>query len=117
MFAVAGALVPRQEDIQNSTGPLTIVLVGSFLLSFSAIEDPGGGLATVLSFVPPTAPMVAPVRLIAGDMPLVQVVLSVAVLLASTAALVLVAARIYANAVLRTATRVRPLDAWRAPQS
>jgi ABC-2 type transport system permease protein len=117
MFAVAGALVPRQEDIQNSTGPLTVILVGSFLLSFSAIDDPGGGLATVLSFVPPTAPMVSPVRLIAGEMPVVEVALSVAVLVASTAGLVLVAARIYANAVLRTGTRVKLLEAWRAPQS
>jgi ABC-2 type transport system permease protein len=117
LFAVAGALVPRQEDIQNSTGPLTIVLVGSFLAAFAAIDDPGGTLATVLSFVPPTAPMIAPVRLIAGDMPVTQVVGSVAVLLASTVALVAIAARIYANAVLRTGTRVRLLDAWRAPQS
>jgi ABC-2 type transport system permease protein len=87
------------------------------LRSFSALDDPGGGLATALSFVAPTAPMVAPVRLVAGDMPLVQVGLSVAVLVASTVALVLVAARVYANAVLRTATRVRLLEAWRAPQS
>jgi ABC-2 type transport system permease protein len=117
MFAVAGALVPRQEDIQNSTGPLTLVLVGSFLLSFKAIDDPGGGLATALSFVPPTAPMIAPVRLIAGEMALVQVLLSAGVLLASTVVLVSLAARIYANAVLRTATRVKLLDAWRAAQS
>jgi ABC-2 type transport system permease protein len=117
MFAVAGALVPRQEDIQNSTGPLTLVLVGSFLLSFRAIDDPGGGLATALSFVPPTAPMIAPVRLIAGEMPLGQVLLSVAAIAAGTCLLVALAARIYANAVLRTGTRVKLLDAWRAPQS
>jgi ABC-2 type transport system permease protein len=117
MFAVAGALVPRQEDIQNSTGPLTIVLLGSFLLSFAGINDPGGTLATALSFVPPTAPMIAPVRLIAGDMPVAQVALSVAVLVASTVVLVSVAARIYSNAVLRTGTRVKLLEAWRAPQS
>jgi ABC-2 type transport system permease protein len=117
MFAVAGALVPRQEDIQNSTGPLTLVLVGSFLLSFRAIDDPGGGLATALSFVPPTAPMIAPIRLIAGEMPIGQVLLSVAVIAAATCLLVVLAARIYANAVLRTGTRVKLLDAWRAPQS
>jgi ABC-2 type transport system permease protein len=117
LFAVAGALVPRQEDVQNSTGPVMIVLVGSFFLAFSAIDDPGGGLATALSFVPPTAPMVAPVRLIAGEMALAQVALSAAVLVAATTALVLVAARIYANAVLRTGTRVKLLEAWRAPQS
>jgi ABC-type uncharacterized transport system ATPase subunit len=32
-------------------------------------------------------------------------------------ALVFVAARIYANAVLRTSARVRLREAWRAPQS
>jgi hypothetical protein len=41
----------------------------------------------------------------------------VAEILASTVALVFVAARIYANAVLRTSTRVRLREAWRAPQS
>jgi ABC-2 type transport system permease protein len=117
MFAVAGALVPRQEDIQNSTGPLTVVLVGSLFFSFAALDDPGGTLATVLSFIPLTAPMVAPVRLIAGEMPAGQVALAVAVLVASTAGLVLVAARVYSNAVLRTATRVKLLDAWRAAQT
>jgi ABC-2 type transport system permease protein len=117
LFAVAGALVARQEDVQNATGPLMLVLFGSFFLSFGAIDDPAGGLATALSFIPPAAPMVAPVRLITGDMPLEQVVLSVAVLLASIAALVGVAARVYSNAVLRTGTRVKLLDAWRSTRS
>ncbi|MEA2189703.1 MAG: type transport system permease protein [Solirubrobacteraceae bacterium] len=117
LFAVAGALVPRQEDIQNTTTPLSIVLFGSFMLSFAAIDDPGGGLATALTFIPPTAPMIAPVRLIAGEMPVEQIVVSVAVLLAGTAALVAIAARIYSNAVLRTGTRVKLLEAWRSAQS
>jgi len=117
LFAVAGALVARQEDIQNTTTPLSIVLFGSFMLSFAAIEDPGGGLATALSFIPPTAPMIAPVRLIAGEMPIEQVVGSVALLLAGIVALVGVAARIYSNAVLRTGTRVKLLEAWRSAQS
>ncbi|MEA2232164.1 MAG: type transport system permease protein [Solirubrobacteraceae bacterium] len=117
LFAVAGALVPRQEDIQNTTTPLSIVLFGSFMLSFAAIDDPGGGLATALTFIPPTAPMIAPVRLIAGEMPVEQIVVSVAVLLAGTAALVAIAARMYSNAVLRTGTRVKLLEAWRSAQS
>jgi len=117
LFAVAGALVPRQEDIQNTTTPLSIVLFGSFMLSFAAIDDPGGGRATALTFIPPTAPMIAPVRLIAGEMPVEQIVVSVAVLLAGTAALVAIAARMYSNAVLRTGTRVKLLEAWRSAQS
>ena len=48
-YAAAGALVPRQEDLQNTTTPLSLVLIASFLLSFAAIENPDGGLARVLS--------------------------------------------------------------------
>jgi hypothetical protein len=50
-------------------------------------------------------------------MPVAQVALSAAVLVAGTLLLVSTAARIYSNAVLRTGTRVKLLDAWRAPQS
>ena len=99
------------------TGPLLLMLIGSFVLSFAALDDPGGGLATFLSFVPPTGPMIMPVRLIAGEVALAEVLLSVAVILISTVALIAVAARIYANAVLRTGTRVKLADAWRAAQT
>lgn len=117
LFAVAGALVPRQEEVQNATGPLLLMLIGSFFLAFSALEDPGGGLAGILSFVPPTAPMIVPVRLIAGEMAALEVVLSVASILLATVALIAVATRIYSNAVLRTGTKVKLADAWRAAQT
>ena len=117
LFAVAGALVPRQEEVQNVTGPLLLMLIGAFVLSFTALEDPSGGLATVLSYVPPTAPMIMPVRLIAGEVPVEQVLASVAAILVCTVALIGVAARVYSNAVLRTGTRVKLIDAWRATQT
>ena len=69
MFAVAGALVPRQEEIQNVTTPIQVVLFATYFLSFQAVSDPQGGLAQILSFIPPTAAIVLPVRVIAGDIP------------------------------------------------
>jgi len=113
-FAVAGALVPRQEEIQSVTAPLTILILASFFLGFGALDDPGSELARVLSFVPPSAPMVMPVRLIAGDVPAWEVVASAALTLAAAAALVMLAARIYSAAVLRTGARVSLRAAWRA---
>ncbi len=53
LFAVAGAIASRQEDLQNTMSPLTVVILLSFFLSFSALDDPDGPLARVLSFVPP----------------------------------------------------------------
>jgi ABC-2 type transport system permease protein len=114
MFAVAGALVPRQEEIQNVTTPIQITLFATYFLSFQAVNDPEGGLARILGFVPPTAAIVLPVRVIAGGAQAWEVVAGVVLLVLAAAALLAAAARIYANAVLQTGARVRLADAWRA---
>jgi ABC-2 type transport system permease protein len=114
MFAVAGALVPRQEEIQNVTTPIQIVLFATYFMSFQAVSDPEGGLAQLLSFIPPTAAIVLPVRVISGGIPAWEIVAGTILLALGAAALLAAAARIYANAVLQTGSRVRLADAWRA---
>ena len=114
LYAVAGAIVQRQEDLQSSTMPLTIVILISFFAAFGATGEPDGTLAQVLTFVPPCAPMIVPVRLIAGDAALWEVAVSVALIAASAAALLAAAVRIYTNAILRTGGRVKLAEAWRA---
>jgi ABC-2 type transport system permease protein len=113
-FAVAGALVPRQEEIQSVTAPLTVMIVASFFLSFGALDDPDSNLARVLSFIPPSAPMVMPVRMIAGNAAAWEVLAAIAVTLAAAVVLIAIAARIYGAAVLRTGSRVSLRTAWRA---
>ncbi|HEU4973798.1 MAG TPA: ABC transporter permease [Baekduia sp.] len=106
-YAIGGALVARQEELQTATTPITITIVGAFILSMSALSDPGSGLARVLSFVPPCTPLVLPVRQIAGDAPAAEVAAGVAVVLLAIAVLIAIAGRVYGNAVLRTGARVR----------
>jgi ABC-2 type transport system permease protein len=43
-FACAGALVPRQEELQSVLTPLTLLLLVSF---FAVLDDPCGTLATL----------------------------------------------------------------------
>ena len=111
-YAAAGALVPRQEELQNTTTPLSLVLIASFLLSFSAIENPDGELARVLSIVPPVSAMVMPPRMAAGDVPILDVILSVSLMLLAIAILIPVAARLYEGSILRLGQRVRVREAW-----
>jgi ABC-2 type transport system permease protein len=58
--------------------------------------------------------MIMPVRLIAGDAPLGDVVVSVALTLATAVVLIAIAARVYGAAVLRTGSRVTLRAMWRA---
>ena len=100
-FAVSGAIVSRQEDVQSSSAPLTLVLVVAYLAAISAAESPDGTLAVVATFVPPLAPMIVPARAAQDALPLGELVISVVLMLLAAAALLWLAARVYDRTVLR----------------
>jgi ABC-2 type transport system permease protein len=112
-YAVAGSLVSRQEELQNTSAPLTILLVVSFMLSLGVSDDPNGPVAVIGSLLPFSAPLVMPLRSAAGDVPLWQTVLAILFAGASAVGMVIVAGRIYTGGALRFGGRVKLLDAWR----
>jgi len=115
LFAVAGAIVSRQEEVQNTTTPLNLLLVGSFFVAFSAsLSNADSSLAKVTSFLPPTAPLVMPLRIAGGNVAAWEVAVSLAIMLVSIVAVVLLASRLYEGAILRTGARVKLRDAWRS---
>lgn len=116
-FAAAGALVPRQEELQSTTTPLTMIVLASFLLSFAVLDDPDSTLATVASFVPMTAPIIMPPRIALAEASPVEVIGAFVVTAGAAAALIPFAARVYTGAVLRTGAAVKLRDAWRAARA
>ncbi len=116
-FAVAGALVPRLEELQSSTTPLTLVIMISLFVAFAVNSDPDGTLAQVTSFIPFTAPMTLPPRILVGEASTVEIVGGALVTLAAAAALIPLAARVYEGAVMRTGSAVKLREAWRAARA
>jgi ABC-2 type transport system permease protein len=113
-FACAGALVPRQEDLQSTMTPLTLAILISFFLAFAVREAPDGTLAHITAFIPMTAPMTMPPRIVTGDVATWEVVASFLVTAAGAALLIPLAARIYAGGILRTGSSLKLREAWRA---
>ncbi len=111
LFAMAGAVASRVEELQNTTAPITFVLMGGYFAAILAAGDPGGTVAQVTSFLPPSAPMVMPIRMAAGEAATWELVASVAVVLASVAVVVRIAGRVYAGGALRTRRRVKLREA------
>ena len=105
-FAVAGSVVSRQEDLQGSSAPLTVLLVAAFILTQTALNDPNGTLVRVLSIVPLTAPLAMPSRVALADVPAWEIVLAAALTLATALLVLRAAAGIYAATVLRMGQRV-----------
>jgi ABC-2 type transport system permease protein len=112
-FAVAGAIVSRQEDTQSTTTPLMILLVGTYLASFSALENPTGALAQVLSYFPPSAPLIVPGRVAQDAIGAGELAASIVLLIVSTVLLMRVAVRIYERGILRVGAPLKLTQALR----
>ena len=106
LFAVAGSIVTRQEDLQTTMTPLTIVIVASFFIGISATSSPDSTLAVVASLLPFSSPLVMPTRIALGEAAWWEIVASVVISVGATAALIPLATKIYSRALLRTG-RVR----------
>jgi ABC-2 type transport system permease protein len=117
LYAGVGSLVSRQEETQSLVLPMTAVQLVAYFLAFVSTEAPDGGAAVVGSLFPPTAPMVMIVRIAHGGVPLWQIVLSVALMVATITGLVRLAARVYAGGVLRFGARVPLSEAWRGAEA
>lgn len=114
LFGAAGSLVSRMEDANTIAMPMSMTAVAGFFVSILTLDDPEGPVAVVSTFIPVTAPFVAPVRAALGVLPAWQYVLAVLVCVAAIAVFTLVAGRIYSGAILRFGSRVGWREAWRA---
>jgi len=110
-----GALASRVEEASNASMPVTMTATACYLVSILVVtSEPAGIVARVMTFLPPAAPMVVPLRVALGAIEPWEVVLSIALMLVSIWVLFVVGARVYAGAVLQMGSRIRIRDAWRA---
>ncbi len=109
LWAAAGAFASRTEDLNSTTAPLQLLMVLPF---FAATSVQGGTLQTVLSYVPFSAPLVMPARLLSGDAAAWEGALSALLLLVSAGLAVVVGERLYRSSLLRTRGKTSLADAW-----
>jgi len=110
LWAVAGSLATRNEDLQSTTPALTTVLIGALMVGF--IGD--GAVRTVGSYVPIVSTVAMPQRLLAGTAAWWEPVLSLLVTLAFAALAVMVGERLYRRSVMQTQRRLTIREAMRA---
>lgn len=109
LFAAAGAMVSRQEDIGSTTTPLTFLVMAPYFLVVFFNDNPL--VMTVMSYVPFSAPVGMPVRLFLGEALWWEPLLSLAVLLTTCVAAIWIGAKIYQNSILRMGARVKLAEA------
>ncbi|MFJ2619360.1 ABC transporter permease [Glutamicibacter sp. NPDC087344] len=98
IWAALGALATRTEDLQQSSGPIIGALVAVMFIGIYA----KGSLLVIASYIPIVSSVAMPIRMLSGDVPLWEALLSLTVLLVVCWAVLLFSERIYRRAVMHT---------------
>ncbi|GAA2989253.1 ABC transporter permease [Streptosporangium longisporum] len=113
LAAALGSLVSRQEDANSVLTPMTMLMMVTYLVAYYAAVQPNGPVARILSLVPPFSSMVMPVRMAGGQVLAWEIAVAAVLMLLATVGTLMLGARIYRRAVLRTGGRVKLSEAMR----
>ncbi len=103
LYAAAGSLVSRQEDVNAAVMPMTMVSTVGYLVAVYAsigLLDIRAGWVSVLSQVPFVSPFMMLGRITSGQVTPAEVLLSIALLVGCIVGTLWLAARIYRAGVL-----------------
>ncbi|HIW28649.1 MAG TPA: ABC transporter permease [Candidatus Luteococcus avicola] len=108
IWAAAGAMGTRNEDLQQTSQPLIWLLMIPYMAGFLAT----GTWRVILSYVPVVSSVLMPARIVAGGLAWWEPVLALVINLVFAALTILVGERIYRRALLQTQGRLSFKDAF-----
>jgi ABC-2 type transport system permease protein len=117
LFAAAGSLVSRQEDVSQMVAPMTLVVCAAYLVALYAslgTIDIHAPWVVILSWVPFMSPYLILSRLAAASVGPVELVAAVLLLVATIGSMTWVASRIYAAGVLLFGQKPSIRGVWMA---
>ncbi len=111
ILAAIGSICNTNKEAQSLLGPIMILFILPMVTWFILAQNPHGALAVVLSFIPPITPMIMMLRIAATpDIPILQIVASILLLLASVPVVMWLAAKIFRTGILMYGKRPGPRE-------
>jgi ABC-2 type transport system permease protein len=113
VFAIAGALCSRMEDLQSTVMPAYVLLIGSFYIALTTASNPGSSLSRIAGLAPFTAPVLQPLRTSVGASQPWEIAVAIVLSVVTIAVLIPLAARFYSGGALFVTRKVGLREAWR----
>ena len=114
MMVGIGSICNTIKETQSLMTPVMLLCVVPIIAWQNIIQHPDGTLARVLSFLPPTTPMVMILRLSAGpDIRIIEIFASIALLAAAVLASIWLAAKLFRTGILMYGKRPSPREILR----
>lgn len=100
LYAAAGSMVSRTEDLQSTQSPILILMMATMYAAVFGSLNVSSPIVQVLAWIPPFSTTLTPISYAANSMSLVQLVASYVLLAAATGAALWLSARIYRGSIL-----------------
>lgn len=100
LYAAAGAMVQRTEDLQSTQMPVLLLIIASAYIPAFGWMNTGATWMQVASWIPPVSIFAAPLSYAAGDFTALQLAASLAIATIATLAVIWITARIYRRSIL-----------------
>ncbi|MGG1677305.1 ABC transporter permease [Neobacillus sp. NRS-1170] len=100
LAAFLGSLVSRIEDVQQMITPMTLLVVGGFMIAMFGLGKPDAPFITATSYIPFFTPMIMFLRVGMLTIPAWEAILGISILVLTIAALAVFGARVYRGGVL-----------------
>lgn len=102
LYGAIGSLASKVEDINTSSMPVTFLFIISFFITIFSMTSGNidSTLMKVASFVPFTSPVAMFARIAMGNVPFIEIIISIIILVLTTVGIGILSARIYRLGVL-----------------
>jgi ABC-2 type transport system permease protein len=113
VFVAIGSMSSTEQEAQQLTGYVSMLLVLPIVLAFSAMQDPNSTLIRVLTFIPFLTPTFMILRIPIQLPPLWEILSTLLLLLVSIMAMTWIAGKIFRTGILMTGKKPSPKELLR----
>ena len=100
LYALTGSTVSKPEDVQSANGPVAILAVVGFYLSYFSMFNPTSDINALAAILPISSPFCMPFRIMMGLADAKEIAVSIILLIVTIIVVAKVAIKIYSNAIL-----------------
>ena len=106
LYALTGSTVSKPEDVQSANGPVAIIAVIGFYLSYFTMMNPTSNLNQIAAILPISSPFCMPFRVMMGIATPTELIVSIAILVITIFVVAKISIKIYSQAILNYGSKV-----------
>jgi ABC-2 type transport system permease protein len=112
IYAIAGAVCNSEKEAQQLIAPISMLMMLPWFLMFAIITNPDSGLAIGFSLSPVWGPMTMFVRALVSEPPIMHLLISIAVSIATICLFFWITAKIFRIGILSYGKRPTIAELW-----